>query len=165
MFTPRHALALALVSLCACDNQPTHQQAATSAAVGPSSVDIVAAPAGDDAAADLIKRELERAEREGRTLLVYVGAAWCEPCTRFHNAAKAGQLDARFPTLRLLEFDRDHDEKRLGTAGCLTRMIPLFAVPTREGRCSEDKRMMGSIKGPGAVENIAPRLNALLAKP
>jgi hypothetical protein len=165
MFTPRHALALALVSLCACDDQPAQQQATTGAAKGPSSVDIVEAPMGDEAASDIIKRELKRAEQEDRTLLVYVGAAWCEPCTRFHNAAKAGQLDARFPTLRLLEFDRDQDEKRLGAAGCLTRVIPLFAAPTQEGRCSEDKRMMGSIKGPGAVGNIAPRLNELLAKP
>jgi thiol-disulfide isomerase/thioredoxin len=123
-------------------------------------VELVTAPAGDDASA-LIVREAERAKRDGRDLLVYVGASWCEPCQRFHTAAQAGDLDGTFPKLRLLEFDRDRDEARLGRAGCLSHLIPLFAKPDAQGHCS-DTRIEGSIKGEGAVANITPRLSALL---
>jgi hypothetical protein len=125
-------------------------------------VEIVAAPAGDDAAA-LVRAELERARSDGRDLVVYVGATWCEPCTRFHEAAAAGQLDRTFPGLRLLEFDHDRDEPRLQAAGYTSRMIPLFALPGADGRAS-GKQIEGSVKGEAAVGEISPRLAALLAR-
>ena len=95
---------------------------------------------------------------------LYVGAPWCEPCVRFHDAAAAGKLDRDFPDLRLLELDRDRDQAELGKAGCLSQMIPLFARPTPEGRCSE-RSIEGSIKGDGAVAELTPRLQALLRRP
>jgi hypothetical protein len=123
-------------------------------------VEILAAPPGEDAT-KLIQRAAEQARLDDKQLLVYVGATWCEPCERFHEAAVAGKLDATFPNLRLLEFDRDKDEARLGAAGCLSQMIPLFAKPDASGRCSSE-RIEGSIKGEGAVANITPRLAQLL---
>ena len=114
----------------------------------------------EDASA-VIRREAARSRTDGRSLVVYVGAVWCEPCQRFKGAAKDKQLDADFPGLRVLEFDRDRDEERLARAGCGSRLIPLFAIPDEQGRCSA-RRMEGSIKGPGAVDEIKPRLAALL---
>ena len=99
----------------------------------------------------------------GRRVLVYVGASWCEPCQRFHDAVASGGLDAdpRFGELRLVEFDLDHDADRLREAGYAARLIPLLAVPLADGRAS-GKQMEGSIKGEGAVAQMAPRLSALL---
>jgi thiol-disulfide isomerase/thioredoxin len=117
---------------------------------------------GDDVA-ETVRREVVRAKADKRELLVYVGAKWCEPCQYFHNAAAAGQLDATFPGLRLVEFDLDRDKEALDRAGYSSRMIPLFAVPRDDGSGSGEQ-IEGSIKGPGAVSQIAPRLKELLSK-
>jgi thiol-disulfide isomerase/thioredoxin len=106
-------------------------------------------------------RELARAAHDRRELLIYVGATWCEPCRYFHEAAARGDLDQTFPTLRLVELDRDRDEHQLEQTSCLSPMIPMFAKPTPRGNCS-DKMIHGSIKGPGAVDEITPRLRRLL---
>lgn len=140
-----------------CENDPPQPTEPTTK-IG--KVEIRSAAASADASL-LIKKETALAKSEGKRLLVYVAAAWCEPCERFHKAAVAGELDATFPDLRLLEFDRDRDEARLGRAGCLSPLIPLFAKPDAQGRCSE-ARIEGSIKGEGAVANITPRLAQLL---
>jgi hypothetical protein len=131
-------------------------------AARPLPVDLVAAPP-DGEVQDIVQRELARARGEGRRVLVYVGATWCEPCQRFHEAAKAGQVDALFPGLRLVEFDLDRDRDRLQRAGYASKMIPLFALPRLDGTGSGEQ-IEGSIKGPGAVDQIAPRLKALLDK-
>jgi hypothetical protein len=141
----------------ACDRG---SQSKDAAARGP--VEIVAPAAGASNGAELIQREMDRAAKDGRMLLVYVGATWCEPCQRFHDAAAAGELDSAFPGLRLLEFDRDRDEPLLLQAGCASEYIPLFAKPTPDGRCSGE-RLEGAIKGEGAVAYITPRLKSLLA--
>ncbi len=124
-------------------------------------VEIVAAPAGE--VGPTVKRELARARADGRRLLVYVGASWCEPCQRFHDAAAAGELDTVFPGLRLLEFDLDRDRDALEKAGYASKMIPLFALPNDDGT-GTGQQIEGSIKGPGAVLQIQPRLQALLDK-
>lgn len=134
----------------------------TTTAARPRAIELRAAPPGEDAAA-LVRRELERARADGGDLVVYVGATWCEPCQRFHAAAAAGELDATFPGLRLVEFDLDRDEARLRAAGYASKMIPLFAVPGPDGRAS-GLQIEGSIKGDGAVAQIAPRLRALLER-
>lgn len=155
---PLCLLALA-TSWLGCEEAPKPTpEPATATVTG--KVEILAAATGDDAAL-VIQRAAEQASLEDRQLLVYVGATWCEPCERFHKAALAGQLDTTFPKLRLLEFDRDRDEARLGRAGCLSRLIPLFAKPDASGHCSE-ARIEGSIKGEGAVAEITPRLSQLL---
>jgi len=127
-----------------------------------SHVEILAAPANEDLKTS-VQREVTRAKADGRDLLVYVGAAWCEPCQYFHNAAAAGELDKVFPTLRLIEFDLDRDRDRLLQAGYRSRMIPLFAVPRADGTGS-GQQIEGSIKGAGAVDEITPKLRGLIAR-
>ena len=124
-------------------------------------VETVAASA-DGSVQEIVRGEVARARDQGRPLLVYVGAKWCEPCQRFHEAARAGKLDAVFPGLRLVEFDLDRDRERLREAGYASRMIPLFALPRADGTGSGEQ-IEGSIKGDGAVDQIAPRLHKLLA--
>ena len=101
-------------------------------------------------------------EAKRARLLVYVGASWCEPCRRFHDALGAGELDATLPNLRFLEFDYDRSKPALERAGYVSRLIPLFAIPNADGTASA-QRMEGSIKGPSAVaQNLVPRLKELL---
>ncbi|MEI8256386.1 MAG: thioredoxin family protein [Deltaproteobacteria bacterium] len=118
-----------------------------------------AAPEGD--VATQVASALGRAAAQHRRLVVYVGAAWCEPCQYFHRAAEAHALDDAFPDLTLLEFDMDHDAARLQVAGYASRMIPLFCVPGTDGRAT-DARMEGSVHGPASVDEIKPRLRAVL---
>src|SRR6185503_15794942 len=94
---------------------------------------------------------------EQRTLLVYVGAAWCEPCQAFKQAAKHGELDATFPGLTFLEFDADHDGARLSAAGYDSELIPLFARPAPDG-CASGRSTEGARKGSDWVADITPRL-------
>jgi len=126
-----------------------------------SNTEIVLAPAGDEPAEKLIQAAIMKAQKDGRKLLVYVGAKWCEPCKRFHQAVEAGQLDSTFPGLRFLEFDLDRDRKRLNPAGYESAMIPLFALPLMNGKAS-GQFSQGAIKGEKAVAYIVPRLKKLL---
>jgi hypothetical protein len=150
------SIAVGLSAGCRAGERPRPEPAASS------HVEIVAAPEGEDVPAAVL-RELSRAKADGRDLLVYVGATWCEPCKRFHDAAQAGELDQAFPTLRLFEFDLDRDRERLKLAGYGSKMIPLFALPREDGRGSGEQ-IEGSVKGPGAVGDITPRLRELLEK-
>jgi hypothetical protein len=135
-----------LIFLLACHTAPRH-------------VEWVAAPLGD--VPSVVQHELARARSDGRRLLVYVGATWCEPCRRFHDATAAGKLDAELGSLRLLEFDFDRDEPRLRSAGYVSQLIPLFAAPNPDGSAS-GRQIEGSVKGDGAVGEILPRLQSLL---
>ena len=94
-------------------------------------------------------------------MVVVVGAPWCEPCVRFHDAVKRGELDAALAGVDLVEFDADADRARLANAGYDSPMIPLLVVPDDEGRGTA-RRIFGSIKGPGAVQEMLPRLQSLL---
>lgn len=126
----------------------------------PGKVQLIEGPhAGDLAAA--VAAQAAQSARAQRALLVYVGATWCEPCRRFHDAAEKGQLDAAFPRLDLLTFDTDVDAERLELAGYRSHLIPLFAVPAADGRAS-GRQIEGSVKGDDAVPNITPRLQGLL---
>lgn len=119
------------------------------------------APATSDVAS-AIRDALARAKEDGRTLIVYVGATWCEPCQRFHHAVERGELDGAFPKLTVLAFDADRDGEALATAGYVSRLIPLFAIPNADGRAS-GRKIEGSVKGQAAVSEITPRLRALIA--
>lgn len=155
------AIAVALVA-CGKDEPIRKEEAQGAAAKAPAKVEIVTAPETADVAA-VVQAEVARARADGRDLVVYVGAHWCEPCMRFHDAAKAGELDATLPGLRLLEFDLDRDREALARAGYASRMIPLFAAPRADGTGSGEQ-IEGSIKGDGAVPQITPRLAALIRK-
>ena len=123
---------------------------------------VKAAPGGDVVSS--IRDEQAKAKADGRDLVVYVGATWCEPCQYFHKAAAHGDLDGAFPDLTLLEFDYDDAKEPLTAAGYVGNLVPLFAVPGPDGKAIPDRHIEGSIKGPGAVGNITPRLKKLLGK-
>ena len=127
------------------------------AAVPTGAVEAVPAPATGDAAAWIASQRAP-----GKDTIVYVGASWCEPCRHFHDAVAAHQLDSKFPRLRLLEFDWDRDGDRLTAAGYGSQMLPLFALPDASGKPA-GPQIEGSIKGPGAVDEITPRLAGLIA--
>jgi len=110
-----------------------------------------------------VQEQFEIAEGAHLRVLVYVGASWCEPCQRFHQAVERGELNGTLNGLRFLEFDQDQDAAALKTAGYLYQYIPVLALPDPDGR-NHGKMISGSIKGPRAVqENLVPRLQALLS--
>jgi hypothetical protein len=119
-------------------------------------------PAPEGAVAGIVQAKMTALAAENRSLLVYVGAEWCEPCKAFHAAANRGELDAIFPGLTLLEFDADKDGARLSEAGYASELIPLFARPGADGRAS-GRFTQGARKGGDWVADITPRLRALLA--
>jgi hypothetical protein len=138
------------------------EAAASSSTANPSgrALRVVAAPTQGPVDA-IVRSAVGDARAAGRTLVVYVGATWCEPCQHFHHAAEHGDLDAEFPRVTLLEFDLDRDRDRLTAAKYVSKYIPLFALPAPDGSAS-GKQVEGGIKGDGAVAFIAPRLRAML---
>lgn len=162
MRTPRWRVTLLFAAslLAACRKEEPSKPDLPSLAVA-SHVEIVKTTGAD--VAETVRREVVRAKADQREVLVYVGATWCEPCQYFHDAAAAGELDSAFPGLRLVEFDLDRDREALARAGYASQMIPLFALPREDGSGSGEQ-IEGSIKGPGAVAQITPRLKALLGK-
>lgn len=158
------------VVLGGCRREPSASSApdeAAPAASGPSparrGVRLVAAPASVSDVATLVREERERALAEGRTLVVAVGATWCDPCVRFQEAVARGDLDADFPDLTVLELDLDEHRDALAAAGYASSLVPLFVVPREDGRASE-RRFEGGVKGDRAVPHLAPRLRRLLQK-
>jgi hypothetical protein len=103
------------------------------------------------------------ARKDGRRLVVYEGATWCEPCRNFHEAVASGKLDSTFPDVNLLEFDADKDRDRLVAAGYGSQYIPLFALPGKDGRAAGPKAQ-GGIKGDGVVPYLTKKLQDLLAQ-
>lgn len=152
----RCALVLALALLGACRENPP----APKKALG--HVKLINAPM-TSATDQLIAEQRAASEKQGRTLLVYVGASWCEPCRYFHDAAEKGLLDEEFGDLDLLVFDAQADAERLLLAGYESQFIPLLVVPGPDGKATS-RRMEGSVKGPGAVADMTPRLKQLLAR-
>jgi hypothetical protein len=148
-------LAVAALAVAGCQGSPAID-------ARPGKVELIDAPVADDLL-PVIAGEVARATADGKQLLVYVGASWCEPCQQFHAAAAAGDLDAAFPRLRLLVFDDDLARDALGLAGYDSELIPLFAEPLADGHPS-GRRIEGSVKE-GAVTEITPRLRTLLAPP
>jgi len=145
-------------------SKPSPAEPAESAAVAPSMARpyFVKAPAELGAARPFLKEQMTSARGAGERVLVYVGATWCEPCERFHEAVEAGELDELLVGTRFVEFDADRHTELLGEAGYTFRMIPLIAQPNAEGGAS-GRQLAGSIKGPEAVQrNLVPRLKALL---
>jgi len=168
---PRILLALALVvaaSGCRTRERPKAEPAKSVAAVAsqakPSTARpyFVKAPERLEAAQQYLAEQVASAGAAGERVLVYVGATWCEPCERFHEAVEAGELDAMLAGTRFVEFDADRHTEALGAAGYAFRMIPVIALPNPDGGAS-GRQLAGSIKGPDAVRtNLVPRLQALL---
>src|SRR6187551_2061172 len=122
----------------------------------------VKAPAELGAAQPFLEEQVASAGALGERVLVYVGASWCEPCERFHDAVERGELDDLLAGTRFVEFDADRHTEALGEAGYAFRLIPVIALPNPDGSAS-GKQLSGSIKGPEAVHgNLVPRVRALL---
>lgn len=149
--------ALAAVLLCLACQEPRPP-------ARPRKPDLVeAAPAG---AVDAVVRDaLAGARRDGRRMLVYVSATWCQPCERFQAALRAGELDAYFPDLRLLKFDADRDNERLAVAGYDGQLIPRFVLPGPDGRATQHRVEGGTKAADTVYTSIGPRLQQLLAAP
>ena len=149
---------------CKTEAEPGPEGGVSTAASSPASTGklrLTTAPGEGDVDA-IVRSAQVKAMADRRRVVVYVGASWCEPCQRFHHAAERGELDATFPDVDLLGFDADHDAERLASAGYVSKLIPLFALPGPDGRAS-GKQVEGGIKGEGAVGFIAPRLEKMLA--
>lgn len=122
---------------------------------------LITAPSYPDAAV-VIADQLAQTQAAHRKLLVYVGAKWCEPCQRFHEAAAKGEFDSALPDVDLLVFDADKDDPRLEAAGYSSRLIPLFAIPGPDGR-STGQQTEGAMKGPKMVSQLVARVQVLLS--
>jgi thiol-disulfide isomerase/thioredoxin len=133
-------------------------------AAAPAGVELVDAPAGVTDVAALVRQTALDTDGHHRRLVVYVGASWCEPCQQIHAAAAAHQLDADFPNLTLLQFDLDRDGKALEQAGYTSELIPLFAIPTADGRASAH-RESGGVKVGDNVKLLTTKLHRLLDTP
>lgn len=119
--------------------------------------------AGPGPADQVVREAMAGARRDGRRLLVYVSATWCQPCQRFQAALRSGALDSYFPDLRLLKFDSDRDQSRLTVAGYDGPYLPRFVLPTPSGRGSGQTISGGTKAEDTAFTSIAPRLQQLLA--
>jgi len=146
----------------ACESEPQSVKPEPTSAAPKGHVEWLNAPEGEDVAS-VVRREIERARKDKREFVVYVGAKWCEPCERFHHAAEEGKIDDIFPRLRVLGFDLDRDAERLAIAGYTSQMIPLFVSPNDDGTAS-DKRIEGSVKGEAAIGDISGRLRRILPR-
>jgi thiol-disulfide isomerase/thioredoxin len=124
-------------------------------------LDIVAAPAEGDVVT-LVTQARSRAERQGKRLLVYVGATWCKPCRELHDAVVGGQFADWQPAATLLEFDLDKDKARLAAAGYQGDFVPLLAVPAADGRAGPHLSS-GVQKDGDYLTQLRERLGQLLA--
>lgn len=132
-------------------------------AVDPAATVRFVTPPADGAVSAILAAQQGTARAERRRVLLYAGAPWCEPCRYFHEAVDRGELTGRVGALDLVAFDAEVDAERLLLSGYESQLIPLFAVPGPDGKAS-GRHIEGSIKGPGAVEEIVPRLKALLTE-
>ncbi len=100
----------------------------------------------DTDALSLARTERLRAKAEGRVLVVYAGAGWCEPCKRFKNAVQTGALDDKLAKTTLLVFDADRDADRLSSAGYTFKFIPYVGLPGSDGHPTDsaEARSKGS---------------------
>lgn len=109
-------------------------------------------------ALSLIRSKRLEAKAEGRVLVVYVGATWCEPCKRFKAEMQSGRLDERFGKTMLLAFDADKDMDRLGSAGYTFKFVPFVALPGVDGRPVESQEATG--KSGNAWRELVGKLDA-----
>ena len=152
--------ALLALLLCACRKDSAQQTApqdkmrVASTAKGVPELRAVSLLPGTDAAV-MIEASAAQAAQEGKKLVVYIGATWCEPCLAWHDAVAQGKAGP-LPAVQFLEFDLDKDGETLARAGYATRMVPYFARPGRDGRASS-VQFAGVRKGGDYVAEIRAR--------
>ena len=114
--------------------------------------------------AKAVLKETKQAEKDGKQLVVYVGAIWCKPCKDFDTATKQANFGSELDHIRLMKFDWDRHQTPLHRANYGSQYLPLFVVPGPDGKGS-DKRFFGSrFKGQVGVEDLKKRLVELAAK-
>ena len=167
------ALAASLLVLVAC-NRPSSQPSAAAEPSGATTKTATSAAADEAAAAkgkirivpatqdeavlSLVRTERLKAKAEGRVLVVYVSATWCEPCKRLKAEIEAGRLDDRLGRTTLLAFDADADLDRLSSAGYAFKFVPYVALPGPDGRPADTEEATGS--GGGAWRALLGKLDA-----
>jgi hypothetical protein len=142
--TPTSVSTTAPTAATAATVKPASGTSASTSASG-NGVRVIVAPQDSDAIS-VVRTERLRAKAEGRVLVVYAGAGWCEPCKRFKHAVETGTLDEKLPQTTLLVFDADRDTDRLGAAGYKFSFIPYVALPGADGHPSDtaEARAKGS---------------------
>ena len=164
----RAALALVAILVSACSRSSAITQDAPTTPSGPNPIataspaaSVAATPladasreagvrivvAGQDSdALSVVRTERLRAKAEGRVLVVYAGAGWCEPCKRFKHAVQTGALDDKLGKTTLLVFDADRDTERLASAGYKFQFIPYVGLPGADGHPTDtaEARAKGS---------------------
>jgi hypothetical protein len=156
----RNWLCGATILVVACNNPPTKPEAVPEpprlASAVPKELDagpavaarteggvrVALAPADADAIAT-IRTERLKAKNEGRVLVVYVGAGWCEPCRALKREIESGRLDQRLSKITLLAFDADRDADRLAGGGYAFKFIPYVALPGADGHVAESQAATG----------------------
>ena len=112
----------------------------------------------DSDALSLVRAKRLEAKAEGRVLVVYVSATWCEPCKRLKAELESGRLDDRLANVTLLAFDADKDGDRLGAAGYSYRFVPYVALPGADGHPADSQQATG--KGGEAWRELLGKLDA-----
>lgn len=119
--------------------------------------------AGQDSdALSVVRTERLRAKAEGRVLVVYAGAGWCEPCKRFKHAIQTGALDDKLSKTTLLVFDADRDTERLASAGYKFQYIPYVGLPGADGQPTDTAEARG--KGSEAWRELVAKLEGWQSK-
>jgi len=135
--------------------------AAPTEAVRETAVRVVVAGQDSDALS-VVRTERLRAKAEGRVLVVYAGAGWCEPCKRFKHAIQTGALDDKLAKTTLLVFDADRDTERLASAGYKFQFIPYVGLPGADGHPTDSAEARA--KGSESWRELIAKLEAWQAK-
>ena len=106
----------------------------------------------------LVRAKRLEAKAEGRVLVVYVSATWCEPCKKLRAELASGRLDDRLAHVTLLAFDADRDGDRLGAAGYSYQFVPFVALPGADGHPLDSQQAKG--KGGDAWRELLGKLDA-----
>lgn len=120
---------------------------------------LVVTPADADTdAISTIRTARLRAKAEGRVLVVYVSATWCDPCKKLKSEIEAGHLDNRLGKTTLLAFDADRDGERLLGAGYSFKFVPFVALAGTDGHPADSQQATGH--GGDAWKELLGKLDA-----
>jgi thiol-disulfide isomerase/thioredoxin len=153
--TPTSAVATTSSATAATSTASVASPSAPDAAVRETGVRVVVASQDTDALS-LVRTERLKAKGEGRVLVVYAGATWCEPCKRFKEEVHTGHLDDKLPRVTILAFDADRDTDRLAAAGYRFSFIPFVALPGADGHPTDTQEARG--KGGNAWRELIAKL-------